>query len=458
MLNVVVPDDNQPERAYILKVLLGEFLGLEYSLRFDSLAPPLWQIELPSGDWLYVEDHFFSHYPAPLSYLTLEAVPKQVDFVSMLFHTEGDLPVIYGEARPVDPTKKPLICPIDLFASAFFMLTRWEEYVCQERDQYDRFAAHYALAFKFDFLDRPVVNEFVETLFAMLSHLDPSLKRKPRTFRMLPSHDVDDPFYELGLPFINAFSRYLKKLTGQDKSPIIERHSLLTWARINAGQIQYDPFNTFDYLLEQSFERQLSDAYYFIPAGNRESRNGNPVTQKVMLALMQRLLEAGHEVGIHGDFGTYQDAKIFNADTQLLRDAVRQFHPSYELIGGRQHYLQLALPKLWQIYHGAGLRYDTSLGFADRAGYRAGVCYEYPVFDFLERQLLPLRERPLIAMEGSVISECYMNCGYSDEALAIFIGLKKQCQRYKGDFTLLWHNSHLLTPEDKRFYCAILDA
>lgn len=458
MLNVVVPADNQPERAYIIEVLLGEFLGLEYTLRFDSLAPPVWQIELPGGECLHVEDHFFSRYPIPLSYLTLDAIPEQVDFASMPFCPESDLPVIYGEARPLDLTTRPLTCPIDVFASAFFMLTRWEEHISRERDQYDRFAAKHALAFKFGFLDRPVVNEYVETLFAMLTHLELSLTRKPRTFRMLPSHDVDDPFYEFGLPFINAFSRYLKRLTGQDKSPIIQRHSLLTWARVNSGQLQSDPFYTFGFFLEQSRERQLTDAYYFIPRGNRERLNRNPVTQKEMLALMQLLMDAGHEVGIHGDFGTYQDEAKFNADAQLLRDAVRQSRPSYELIGGRQHYLQLALPKLWQIYHRAGLIYDTSLSFADRPGFRAGVCYEYPVYNFLEREALSLRERPLIAMEGSVISERYMNYGYSDKALAIFIGLKKKCQRYSGDFTLLWHNSHLLTPEDKRLYCAILDA
>src|SRR5438105_1699991 len=65
--------------------------------------------------------------------------------------------------------------------------------------------------------------------------------------------------------------------------------------------------------------------------------------------------------------------------------------------GGRQHFLRWA-PPLWPAYERAGLAYDTSLSFADRPGFRAGICCEYPVFDLKGRRTLRLRERPLVAM------------------------------------------------------------
>mgnify|MGYP000971870045 CR=1 FL=1 len=43
---------------------------------------------------------------------------------------------------------KTIICEADVFASCFFMLTRWEEYVNKNRDKHDRFSANESLAYK----------------------------------------------------------------------------------------------------------------------------------------------------------------------------------------------------------------------------------------------------------------------------------------------------------------------
>jgi hypothetical protein len=44
------------------------------------------------------------------------------------------------------------IVPFDLFAAAFYLLSRYEEYLSQEKDQYGRFPAEASLAFKAGFL------------------------------------------------------------------------------------------------------------------------------------------------------------------------------------------------------------------------------------------------------------------------------------------------------------------
>jgi hypothetical protein len=63
-----------------------------------------------------------------------------------------------------------------------------------------------------------------------------------------------------------------------------------------------------------------------------------------------------------------------------------------------------------------------------------------------------LRERPLIVMECSVIAERYLGLGYSDRALDLIQHYRDTCRRFQGDFSLLWHNSHLDTANDRRFY------
>ena len=48
-----------------------------------------------------------------------------------------------------------------------------------------------------------------------------------------------------------------------------------------------------------------------------------------------------------------------------------------------------------------------------------------------------MSERPLIVMECSVIAECYLGLGYTDQALDLMLTLKARALRHGGDFTLL---------------------
>lgn len=75
----------------------------------------------------------------------------------------------------------------------------------------------------------------------------------------------------------------------------------------------------------------------------------------------------------------------------------------------------------------------------------------------INQQPLKLHERPLIAMECSIIDERYMGLGTGEAALEVFLSLKRTCQQFDGDFTLLWHNSRLVKLNKLLLYENILD-
>lgn len=77
-------------------------------------------------------------------------------------------------------------------------------------------------------------------------------------------------------------------------------------------------------------------------------------------------------------------------------------------------------------------------------GFRCGTGREYPLYDVVQRRPLKLRERPLIVMECSVIADRYLGLSYPDAALDLMLTLKHRALRYGGNFTLLWHHSHLM--------------
>ena len=131
--------------------------------------------------------------PSPLLVMTISAVRQSaklsllvatvkvssnIEFVKNKFIPEEDIPVIYGNAKLNIENSKLITCGIDIFASSFFMLTRWEEYVNKSRDLHNRFPGNESLALKFNFLNRPIVNEYVVMLKNMMFTLDQNIKFK----------------------------------------------------------------------------------------------------------------------------------------------------------------------------------------------------------------------------------------------------------------------------------------
>jgi hypothetical protein len=127
-----------------------------------------------------------------------------------------------------------------------------------------------------------------------------------------------------------------------------------------------------------------------------------------------------------------------------------------DIRGGRQHYLRFEVPTTWRFWDGAGLSYDSTLMFADHAGFRCGTCYEFSVFDLHRREHLKLKEVPTIVMDSTVTSERYMGLGVGSGAYEFVSELRERCRLFDGNFTLLWHNNLLSDAESKEFYRSIL--
>ena len=368
---------------------------------------------------------------------------------------EAELPILYGVPE-ITIAENSIDCRIDILGGIFFMLSRYEEIVVNERHEHDRFSAHSSIAYKENFLFRPIVNEYVELLFALLRYLFPQIERKKMQFRITPTHDVDVPFSYLNI----SVSSIIKRMGGdvlKRKSMRLACDTLSQWKKVNNGKVEADPYYSFDFIMTQSEKRGLKSSFYFLPSGSPEMLMQYPVSLSEMQSLLQTIDKRGHEIGIHGFYGTYLNSKAFTGDVQLLRDTLEVLGIGQEIKGGRQHYLQWQNPETFVIWGNAGMKYDSTLSFADMPGFRCGTCYEYSVYDCITRRKLKLKERPLIAMECSIIAERYMNLGLTDDALQVFKNLKAKCKYYNGNFVLLFHNTEFVREAQKQFYIEVLD-
>ena len=109
-----------------------------------------------------------------------------------------------------------------------------------------------------------------------------------------------------------------------------------------------------------------------------------------------------------------------------------------------------------RIMEECGIKLDLSLSFADHAGFRCGVCYEYPLFDLLSGRKLTLREKPLVVMECSVIDARYMGLGTGEKSFEFIKSLMDTVALFDGDFVLLWHNQRFEDNAETKLYSDLL--
>jgi peptidoglycan/xylan/chitin deacetylase (PgdA/CDA1 family) len=231
------------------------------------------------------------------------------------------------------------------------------------------------------------------------------------------------------------------------------------WIAGRRGIVDGDPHNTFDQIMDMSEARNLTSAFFFITdhtAGLIDGRYqiGHRLIRKLLWSIHSR----GHEIGLHPSHNSFLDPDQTGREFSRLRAVCESEGIKQERWGGRQHNLRWNMAVTPRNWEAAGLDYDSTLGFAERVGFRCGVCYEYPLYDLRERRRLRLRERPLVVMDCTVTDDRYMGLGKGSDAADAVRGVKQACRAYGGEFTLLWHNSRLMGSDDLVLYSRILDA
>ena len=413
-----------------LNIHLSEESGM---IRFDTLIPDFFTAssDLPYSEWDATNDSFTSTLNKPLP-----------------------VPGISSLSSPMIEKNKDGYCiHYDILGLAYWMLTRQEEVGNPMLDDHGRFPATSSHAYRYGYLDRPVVDEWFDVLGQVITRQWPQLKLKQHQPQTIISCDVDAPYL--------CYSKSLKSTARTMIGDVLKRRSLqgaiktfYRYIQVLQGHYNGDPYMTaIEWIMDVNEQEGNKVAFYFISEHLHATYDGcYNMNEPVIRNLLQRIHARGHEIGLHTSYTSYQNMEQTRHESETLRKVMAEEGISQAVIGGRQHYLRWETPATARNLAASGMTYDTTLGYADSAGFRCGSCHEYPMFDPVKGEALSLRQRPLILMETTVISGQYMGFGYSEETLKLMESYKQTCYKFGGNFTLLWHNSHLITAKDRNYY------
>ncbi len=456
MLKVFIPSICQEEQKYSLKILLDECLGLNYEVEeYDKEFIEIKNCEA-SGK-LTLDASFF--FKANSSWLEKESLPTSPlstwnpcnDGINANL-VSREIPILYGKPG-IKSSENHLHVNLDIFGSAFFMLSRYEELVISDIDNHERFFSYNSLASKEKFLDRPIVNEYLEILWTVMSSKWPKLNRRERDYRTLISCDVDHPFdlaaTSLKKTLIRVFARVFR-----DKNPKLAFYDLLNYIFKKFDSDRFDLYHqNINWIMNINKLSGNKVCFNFIPIQtDQKKEDPNSIKNKKILDLISLIVDSGHEIGMHPGYMTFKFPENFKKSSNAFKKALQLKNIEMPHLGGRQHYLRYAIDETPMLWEENGFSYDSSLGYADCSGFRCGICYEYSMYDIKRRRPLKLKQRPLIVMDCTIVDKLYEGLGFTQKGKDRINYLKNICKKFNGDFTLLWHNSYFVHPKSKKDY------
>lgn len=386
-----------PRVQYIFDFILREFSGLDFEL--TSNVQFFEASDLPKIN--YSKDQF-----------------------SDALHLKSD--EFMQDSGFFDSVKFEALHPV---GKLFFALSRYEEYLPQERDLHGRISGK-GKVYKTPFVDNWIL-EFQKELKSKY----PQLEFKKREFELVLTCDVDQVWKYRNKGFKRTYGAFLKDLAKLNFKEFAKRRKIIS------GK-ENDPFDTFEFFqsfLDSSIPRNdkkdnnISMIFFWLMADYGKFDKNNPVGN---LNFAQKIREVSQwaESGIHPSYASNSQPEKLKKEIERLEKILGQ-----KIKKSRQHYIMLRFPETYRNLIQNGIWEDYSMAYADETGFRAGTCTPFYWYDLEAEIRTDLKIHPFCAMD--VTMRNYMKLSV-EESIEEVQRLKSEIEKVNGEMVVLFHNSN----------------
>lgn len=314
--------------------------------------------------------------------------------------------------------------PFDLFAASFYLISRYEEYLPHIKDEHERFIASESLADQNNFLNKPLVNIWVNEIANLIEREYNNFKFPERNFTFLSTIDIDNAYAYKNKGALRTAGGFLKSLTDGSSS---ERVKVIT------GK-QPDPFDTFDYQKEIHRQYNISPIYFMLLGDYGVNDKNIPVKNQEFQSLIKSLADY-YQIGIHPSYASNNNVEQLAKEIKRLQEITHR-----NTTKSRQHFLKLILPNTYRNLIENDIEEDYTMGYAEKSGFRASICSPYYFYDLDTEVTTKLKIIPFTVMEATY--KYYLN-NTPLEALEQITELMREVKNVKGTFVSVWHNESL---------------
>lgn len=332
----------------------------------------------------------------------------------------------------------------DIVASAFWHLSRWEEREGSPRDRHGRFTGADALTDS----ERPPVDALLRR-FRQATELRPIGR-----FRVVLTHDIDTPRRWTSTRSVMAAGARMKAAARSGRRADVAGEARgLAMLPLNAVT-RRDPNWSFARMHELEAERG-GRSTHFLLGGHHHPLDGDGAAYDAVRARLVDLIAAqGDEIGLHPSYTTSDHPDRLAAERDLLQQLV-----GAPMRSVRFHFLRHDPHRTFGELERLGFALDSSHGYADRPGMRAGFSFPYRPYDLEHDRPFDLVELPLAVMDATLSDDRYLGLD-ADAGYVRAVGVLEHVAEAGGTVAILWHNDRFAGPYARgwdRCYERILD-
>lgn len=391
---------------WIAEVFFGGALKSQYKLHTDQ------------NDFIQAEGFKVSYAPKPLPD-SFHILPQGLLWESEL--VEQDLYTSQWNGLPIFCQRNQGDLPFDPLAAAFYLVSRYEEYLPYLADDHGRFPANQSFAYQEGFLTRPLVNEWALAIGKLWFGASFALDQH---YQYQTTVDIDNLFAYKGKGAIRTAGALARDLSQLNFTEFRNRFAVLFG-------FQRDPFDTFRKQKNWNKKHEVPVLYFmlFAPFGPND-RNISPYSTEGAIKL--REIADWAEVGIHPSYRSNGQESSVREEMTSLQNVLRT-----SITQSRQHYLKMRTPNTFRTLVDLGIKDDHTMGYADEPGFRASLSIPYPFYDLELEAPLPLTIHPFAFMDSTYFDYLDQSASASHDQLMAFPKMVKQVG---GTLISVWHN------------------
>ena len=401
---------------YIVKFLIGEICGFDYAVTSSN-------------------EDFINFKGAKINYSDKNFPDDSIRIYPSGFLTEKGIREITPRMRIHDsypvlfPNESNQKCDLgyDLFASSFFLVSRYEEYLPFLEDRHGRFEADQSFAYQNGFLDVPLIDIQTLDLKNKLSEKFDLPAQSGRKFTFIPTYDIDIAYAYKGRGVSRNTMAVLKDILTFDFKNLLNRIKVLT------GKMT-DPYDTYELQLWLQKKYKLNPVYFFLSARFGPRDKNISIHSKQFFYLIKKLGDYA-ETGIHPSYASH-----YKKDRLLEEIKTLSGISNSNVEKSRQHYLKIKLPQTYLDLIRYNILNDYSMGFASHIGFRAGTCTPFHFFNLTEETETRLKVFPLAVMDSTLRDYMKLDTMQARRRIKTIIETVKKVD---GTFISLWHNDAL---------------
>lgn len=310
--------------------------------------------------------------------------------------------------------------PFDVFADAFFLLSRYEEYLPFKADYVGRFDVANSVAAPAS----PVIDRWRVELFEWLSHRFPFFQKNKSSYSASLTVDVDSAYAFRYKGLKRTLGGEAKDIVRRDFRNFLSRNTTLLFGK-------KDPFDTYETIRGLAQTNNLALTYFFLLGDFNAYDINLPHTSKGLQRLIQQCAEHG-QIGIHPGVGSHKSIEQLQEEISRLKLILGR-----DVTLSRQHYLKLHFPETYCRLIESGIRNDYTMGYSGDTRFRAGTSLPFSWYDLKKDEVTDLTIHPFAVMDATLKNYLRFN---KEQSIERVVELRKSIEKYGGHFCLLWHN------------------